>query len=36
VTLGHTDQAAFAARTRNPRAGRKPAAEFAHWERYAS
>ena len=36
VTIGHTDQAAFAARTRNPRAGRKPAAEFAHWERYAS
>jgi len=36
VTVGHTDQAAFAARTRNPRAGRKPVLEFAHWERYAS
>jgi len=36
VTIGHIDQAAFAARTRNPRAGRKPAAEFAHRERYRS
>ena len=36
VTLGHVDQEAFAARTRNPRAGRKPVDEFAHWDRYAS
>jgi nitroreductase len=34
VTLGHTDEAAFATRTRNPRAGRKPIAAFAHWDRY--
>jgi nitroreductase len=35
VTVGHIDEAAFAARTRNPRAGRKPAADFAHRETYA-
>jgi nitroreductase len=35
VTIGHTDEAAFGARTRNPRAGRKPVSEFAHRERYA-
>lgn len=34
VTIGHIDEAAYEARTRNPRAGRKPLAEFAHWERY--
>jgi nitroreductase len=36
VTLGHTDAAAFAARARNPRAGRKPLSEFVHWDRYGS
>jgi nitroreductase len=36
VTLGHVDQEAFNARARNPRAGRKPAAEFAHRERYST
>jgi nitroreductase len=36
ITIGHIDQAAFAARTRNPRAGRKPVADFAHWETYAT
>ena len=36
VTLGHIDEAAFAARTRNPRAGRKPVSEFAHADRYPS
>jgi nitroreductase len=36
VTVGHIDQAAFAARTRNPRAGRKPVGDFAHWETYAT
>jgi nitroreductase len=36
VTLGHIDRPAFAARTRNPRAGRKPLNEFVHWERYGS
>jgi nitroreductase len=34
VTVGHVDQAAFKARTRNPRAGRKSLAEFAHQDRY--
>jgi nitroreductase len=36
VTLGHTDEAAFSARARNPRAGRKPVSAFAHWDRYPS
>jgi nitroreductase len=36
VTLGQTDEAAFKARTRNPKAGRKPVSDFAHWDRYTS
>ena len=35
ITIGHIDQAAFDARTRNPRAGRKPLADFVHRDRYA-
>ncbi len=35
ITLGHIDQAAFDARTRNPRAGRKPIADFVHRETWA-
>jgi nitroreductase len=35
ITIGHIDEAAFAARTRNPRAGRKPLGDFAHRERYS-
>jgi nitroreductase len=34
VTVGHTDEAAFAARSRNPRAGRKPVSHFAYRDRY--
>jgi len=34
ITLGHTDEAAVKARTRNPKAGRKPASEFVHQDRY--
>lgn len=34
VTLGHVDRAARKALPANPRAGRKPMEEFAHWERY--
>jgi len=34
ITIGHIDQAAFDARSRNPRAGRKPIVDFAHRERY--
>jgi nitroreductase len=34
VTVGHTDNAAYAARTRNPRAGRKPVSQFAYRDRY--
>jgi nitroreductase len=34
VTLGHTDEEARAARAQSPTAGRKPATEFAHWDRY--
>jgi nitroreductase len=34
VTIGQIDEAAYQARTRNPRAGRKPASAFAHWDRY--
>ncbi len=35
ITIGHIDQAAFDARTRNPRAGRKPITNFAHRETWA-
>jgi nitroreductase len=34
VAIGHTDVAARKAQPKNPRGGRKPMAEFAHWERY--
>lgn len=34
VTVGHIDQAARRARTQSPAPGRKPAAEFSHWDRY--
>ena len=34
VTIGHTDHEARKARAQSPAAGRKPAAEFAHWDRY--
>jgi nitroreductase len=34
VAIGHTDVAARKALPKNPRGGRKPMAEFAHWERY--
>lgn len=34
VTIGHTDEAARQARAPSPTAGRKPAAEFAHWDHY--
>lgn len=34
VTIGHTDHEARKARTQAPAPGRKPAGEFAHWERY--
>lgn len=34
VTIGVTDEAAHAARVKSPAAGRKPAAAFAHWDRY--
>jgi nitroreductase len=34
VTVGHTDRAARRALPQNPRGGRKPMAEFAHWDRY--
>jgi nitroreductase len=34
VTIGHTDVAARKALPKNPRGGRKPMEEFAHWERY--
>ena len=36
VTLGNIDAEAYKARARNPRAGRKPVDEFAHWDRYPS
>ena len=35
ITIGHIDEAAFVARTRNPRAGRRPLTAFAHRERYS-
>jgi nitroreductase len=34
VTIGHTDEAAFKARARNPNPGRKPLGQFAHFDRY--
>jgi len=34
VAIGHTDAAARRARPANPNAGRKPLAEFAHWDRF--
>ena len=34
VTIGHIDAAARKALPPNPRGGRKPIEEFAHWERY--
>jgi len=34
ITIGNIDEAAFQARARNPKAGRKPAADFVHWDRY--
>ncbi len=34
VTIGHTDVAARQALPKNPRSGRKPMVEFAHWDRY--
>jgi nitroreductase len=34
VTIGHIDQEARMARVQGPTAGRKPAAEFVHWDRY--
>lgn len=36
VTVGHIDHEAFKARARNPRAGRKPLTEFAHWDRFSA
>ena len=34
LTIGHTDVAARRALPQNPRGGRKPMTEFAHWDRY--
>jgi len=34
VTIGHVDAAARKTLPRNPRGGRKPMAEFAHWDRF--
>ena len=34
VTLGHVDTAARKSLPKNPRGGRKPLEEFAHWDRY--
>ena len=34
VALGHTDVAARKALPKNPKGGRKPLAEFAHWDRF--
>jgi nitroreductase len=34
LTVGHTDAAARRALPKNPRGGRKPMTEFAHWDRY--
>jgi nitroreductase len=35
VAIGHIDRAARKALPKNPRGGRKPMAEFAHWDRYS-
>ena len=34
VTIGYVDEAARKARATSPTAGRKPASDFAHWDRY--
>ena len=34
VAIGHTDVAARKALPKNPKGGRKPLEEFAHWDRY--
>jgi nitroreductase len=34
VTIGHIDQEARKARAQSPTPGRKPAADFAHWDRW--
>lgn len=34
VTIGQIDREARRARAQSPTAGRKPAAEFVHWDRY--
>lgn len=34
VTIGHIDREARKARVQRPAPGRKPMAEFAHWDRY--
>ena len=34
VTIGHIDEEARKARTGTPAPGRKPAAEFVHWDRF--
>ena len=34
VTIGHIDVAARKAAPKNPKGGRKPMAEFVHWDRY--
>jgi nitroreductase len=34
VTLGYPDEAAHNARPKSPTAGRKPAEQFVHWDRY--
>src|SRR5688572_27103388 len=34
VALGHTDVAARQALPKNPKGGRKPLEEFAHWDRF--
>jgi nitroreductase len=34
VAIGHVDRAARKALPKNPRGGRKPMSEFAHWDRY--
>jgi nitroreductase len=34
ITIGNIDEAAVKARTPNPKAGRKPASDFVHMDRY--
>jgi nitroreductase len=34
VTLGYPDEAVHKARPKSPTAGRKPAEDFVHWDRY--